>query len=132
MPLQLIGLVLWIQLLPGEAFMSSGSNSYHRCTSSTTSFLTAEIPKKQQQQHLQQLTPDQQEQLDKYGATPETSMEILLDQLMGDDGSSSNDFLEASGADEEARGKWQSFIDNMRQIKEGQNLRDGEEEQNND
>mmetsp|Transcript_22758 Transcript_22758/g.43258 ORF Transcript_22758/g.43258 Transcript_22758/m.43258 type:complete len:122 (-) Transcript_22758:294-659(-) len=121
MLLQMTGLAVWA-VLPGEAFLLS-ANSRRPSAARTRSLLAAEPPK-------QQPTPDQQEQLDKYGATPETSMEILFDQLMRDD-SSSDDFLEKTGADEEAREKWQSFIANMKQAKQGggpENPNDGDEE----
>jgi hypothetical protein len=69
------------------------------------------------------VTEAQQEQLDMYGPTPETSMEILLEQLMGDsDETSTNnsnegdDFFTRTGADEIAKEKWQTFLSNLQQM----------------
>ena len=70
-------------------------------------------------------TPEQQEQLDKYGPTPETSMEIFFDQLLlsedneggaGETEEATPDFLAQTGS--EAKAKWQSFLSNMKQIKQ--------------
>ena len=104
-PIRVIGLALWA-LASSEAFLWSASICRPAVASRSTTLLAE--PRKP--------TSEQQEQLDKYGSTPETSMEILFDQLMGDD-ASSDEFLEKTGADEEAREKWQSFISSMKQIK---------------
>uniref|UniRef100_A0A7S3L5Z6 RxLR effector protein n=1 Tax=Amphora coffeiformis TaxID=265554 RepID=A0A7S3L5Z6_9STRA len=74
-------------------------------TTTTTSALSVA------RSHRHQPSPAQQEQLDKFGATPETAMEILFDQLLGEGGA--EDFYKATNADDVAREKWESFLSNM-------------------
>ena len=66
----------------------------------------------------QQPTTNQQEQLDKYGPTPETSMEILFDQLLGED-DAQDDFYEQTGASAEAKEKWQTFLGQLKETHGG-------------
>ena len=74
----------------------------------------------QQQQQQQQPTREQQEQLDKYGPTPETSMEILFDSLLSGSGGDGQDFLNQTvGGDEQARAHWENFLTNMKDLKGG-------------
>ena len=62
-------------------------------------------------------TAQQQAQLDKYGATPETFMEILFNQIM-----TSSDGNEMPGGDDnpQAKAHWENFLDNMKQLKQEQ------------
>jgi hypothetical protein len=61
-------------------------------------------------------TPEQQHSLNKYGPTPETSMEIFFDQLLKEDGGG-NQNLFMDGADAQAQGKWQSFLSSMKLVR---------------
>lgn len=61
-------------------------------------------------------TAKQQEQLDKYGPTPETCMEVLFEQLMEQGG---GDFYKATGADDFAKEKWETFLAGLKNAQGG-------------
>ena len=63
-------------------------------------------------------TPRQQEQLGKYGATPETSLEILLDHLIMTRHEHDETLVGGVDPNPEAREHWEKFIDNMKQLKQ--------------
>jgi len=89
----------------------------------TTTSRTMACAKSSSALHLatkhQSPSPAQREQLDKYGATPETAMEILFDRLLGEGGA--EDFYKATNADDVAREKWDSFLSNMAKQQNGIN-----------
>ena len=119
------GCLLLLLLHAADAFVLVRTTT----TSSSTSIPRTRLPLLllQQQQHADKDEPvdpppppptaAQQEQLDKYGPTPETSMEILLDQLlvMKDNGGADK-FLDRT--DEQARAHWEIFLTNMKQVKQ--------------
>ena len=120
-----------------KQFMTNTSNSRKRedfndddddKNDSTTSLPWGQPP-------LPQPTAAQQEQLNKYGPTPETSMEILFDQLLaGNEPKNSGDgdgtdVWAQTGADDEAREKWQSFMEQMREMKQSGMAKDDNDDE---
>ena len=78
-------------------------------------------------------TEKQKEQLEKFGATPETSMEMLFDKLVDapDDGSdpTMNAFMSQPGTGGE---EWKEFLSNLKDMKEQkkQQQQGGQQEEN--
>lgn len=76
----------------------------------------------------------QQEQLEKYGSTPETSIELLFDQLMaggdgGEDGEDDGKSEFWQNQPEGAGEKWKDFLDNMKQVKQQQQQQDDDDDE---